>query len=158
MTWQRGHDRIRDLLDNGELEQVPASETAARQLLADAGRHLASAHLAANSGDLGGAYQLAYDAFRKSAISLLAAQGLRATSKGGHIAVQDAVGAQFGNSVTAFRDFSRIRRARNTFEYPSGEIVATPDQDDVADAVAAARRARDAAVTILDQKVLTPWS
>ena len=158
MTWPGGHDRIRSLLDTGELEQVPASETAARQLLTDAGKHLASAGLAAESGDLGGAYQLAYDAFRKSALSLLAAQGLRATSKGGHIAVQDAVGAQFGRSVSAFGDFSRIRRARNKFEYPGGEIVATPDRADVADAVATAGHARDAAATILDQNMLTPWS
>jgi hypothetical protein len=36
---------------------------------------------------MSGAYQPTYDAFRKSAASLLEARGLRATSKGGHIAV-----------------------------------------------------------------------
>ena len=45
------------------------------------------------------AYQLAYDALRKSAASLLEAQGLRATSRGGHVAVQDGVIAQFGSSI-----------------------------------------------------------
>jgi hypothetical protein len=46
---------------------------------------------AESTGDLPGAYQLAYDALRKSAASLLEVQGLRATSRGGHIAIQDAV-------------------------------------------------------------------
>lgn len=60
-----------------------------------------TAAVALSSQDLSGAYQLAYDALRKSTASLLAVQGLRATSRGGHIAVQDAVLAQFGASVPA---------------------------------------------------------
>ena len=36
---------------------------------------------AESAGDLAGGYQLAYDALRKSAASLLAAQGLRPTSR-----------------------------------------------------------------------------
>jgi hypothetical protein len=107
-------------------------------------------------GDLTGAYQLAYDAFRKSAASLLAVQGLRATSRGGHVALQDAVTAQFGPSVRAFRSFGRIRRARNRFEYPDA-ATAGPTSDDVEDAVTAATQAHNAAIAILDQNVLTPW-
>jgi hypothetical protein len=34
-----------------------------------------------------------YDTLRKSAAALLAVQGLRATSRGGHVAIQDAVTA-----------------------------------------------------------------
>ena len=60
----------------------------------------------------------AYDALRKSAASLLEAQGLRATSRGGHLAVQEVVTAQFGATAGVFRSFGRIRRARNSFEYP----------------------------------------
>jgi hypothetical protein len=75
--------------------------------------------VALSSGDLSGAYQLAYDALRKSAASLLAVQGLRATSHGGHIAVQDAVLAQFGASVPAFRSFARIRRAATLSSTPA---------------------------------------
>jgi hypothetical protein len=119
-------------------------------------RHLATAAAASSSGDLSGAYQLAYDAFRKSAASLLAVQGLRATSRGGHIAIQEAVLAQFGSTVRAFRSFSRIRRARNSFEYPS-TVAPGPSSDDVTDAITAATQARDAAVTILQQDVLTDW-
>jgi len=119
VTWQPGRDKIADLLAAGELEQVAADRGIAQRLLEDADRHVATAATARSAGDLSGAYQLAYDAFRKSAASLLAVQGLRATSRGGHIAIQDAVLAQFGPSVPAFRSFSRIRRARNSFEYPS---------------------------------------
>jgi hypothetical protein len=82
VTWQPGHDRIDELLAAGELEQVTPADARARRLLEDAGRHLDTAATAVNTGDLAGAYLLAYDALRKSAASLLAAQGLRATLSG----------------------------------------------------------------------------
>jgi hypothetical protein len=81
---------------------------------------------------------------------------LRATSRGGHIAVQDAVTAQFGATVRAFKSFSRIRRTRNTFEYPDTD-TGGPTSNDVQDAVTTATNAKNAATTILDQNVLTPW-
>ena len=139
-----------------ELEQVAVSDEIVRRLIDDAERHLTTAAAALSSGDLSGAYHLAYDAFRKSAASLLAAQGLRATSRGGHIAIQDAIAAQFGASVAAFRSFSRIRRARNAFEYPSIDTPG-PSADDVDDAISLATRAREAATTIHAQKLLSPW-
>jgi hypothetical protein len=156
VTWQPGRDRIGELLASGDLEQVTPADAAAHRLLEDAGRHLGTADAAVKIGDLTGAYQLAYDAFRKSAVSLLAAQGLRATSRGGHLAVQEAVIAQFGASTQVFRSFGRIRRARNSFEYPS-TTTPGPSSDDVTDAVTVATRARDTAAIILDQRVLTPW-
>jgi HEPN domain len=156
VTWQPGRDKVIELLTAAELEQVTADHRVARLLLDDAGRHLATAAAGLSSGDLSGAYQLAYDALRKSAASLLAAQGLRATSRGGHIALQEAARAQFGSTVKAFRSFGRIRRARNTFEYPS-TITPGPSPDDVRDAITTATQARDAAMTILEQDLLTPW-
>jgi len=101
VTWQPGHDRIGELLAAGELEQVTPDDVIARRLLGEAGRHVATAGTAVTTGDLSGAYQLAYDAFRKSAASLLAVQGLRATSRGGHrhVAVQEAIVAQFGATL-----------------------------------------------------------
>ena len=77
MTWQPGRDKISALLAAGELEQVAVNDQVARRLLQDAARHLATAAAAASGEDLSGAYLLAYDAFRKSAASLLAVQGLR---------------------------------------------------------------------------------
>lgn len=156
MTWSPGRDKIADLISDGELERVEPSDDTAGRLVQDATRHLVTAAVALSSGDLSGAYQLAYDALRKSAASLLAVQGLRATSRGGHIAVQDAVLAQFGASVPAFRSFARIRRARNTFEYPSNSTPG-PSVDDVNDAIASATAVRDAALAILKQNLLTRW-
>ena len=91
MSRETGNERIRELINAGELGQVAPDTELARRMLADARRHLATAAAAEPAGDLSGAYQLAYDALRKSAASLLEAQGLRATSRGGHIAIQDAV-------------------------------------------------------------------
>ena len=81
---------------------------------------------------------------------------LRATSRGGHIAVQDAVIAQFGSSIRALRSFSRLRRARNSFEYPSTETPG-PSEDDVKDAIRVAREVNDAADKILESGILSPW-
>lgn len=156
MSWETGSDRIRELVSAGELGEVPPDGALARRMLEDAGRHLVTAATAASSGDLPGAYQLAYDALRKSAASLLEAQGLRATSRGGHIAVQDAVIAQFGSSIRALRSFSRLRRARNGFEYPSTQTPG-PSNDDVQDAIRVAREVNDTAGKILASGVLTPW-
>jgi len=156
MTWEPGRDKIRQLVDGGELDQVQVDESVARRLLADAERHLESARSVAASGDLAGAYQLAYDAMRKCAASLLALQGLRATSRGGHVAIQDAVAAQFGASISAFKSFGRIRRARNRFEYPDADSPG-PSAADIADVIALATRARDAAAVILEEDMLTVW-
>jgi hypothetical protein len=157
VTWQAGRDRVRSLLDEGDLERTAPDVSLARYMLADAARHLSSASAAVSLGDRAGAYQLAYDALRKSGASLLEAQGLRATSRGGHIAVQHAVSAQFGAVVRDFRSFGRIRRARNSLEYPSSES-AGPSVEDVTDAITVATRVRKAAAKILDQDVLTPWN
>jgi hypothetical protein len=156
VSWETGSERIQELVNAGELGQVPPDTGLARRMLADAGRHLATAAAADSTGDLPGAYQLAYDALRKSAASLLEAQGLRATSCGGHIAVQDAVIAQFGSTIRALRSFSRLRRARNSFECPSSKAPC-PSGEHVKDAIRVAREANDAARKILESEILSPW-
>jgi len=72
------------------------------------------------------------------------------------MAIQEAARAQFGSTVKAFGSFGRIRRARNNFEYPS-TITPGPSPDDVRDAITTATQARDAAMTILEQNLLTSW-
>lgn len=156
MSWETGRERIHELISAEELGQVPPDGELARRMLEDARRHLATASVAGTTADLSGAYQLAYDALRKSAASLLEAQGLRPTSRGGHIAVQDAVISQFGTSIRALRSFSRLRRARNSFEYPSVETPG-PSADDVQDAIRVAREVNDAASKVLESGVLSPW-
>jgi len=64
--------------------------------------------------DTHSAYVLAYDAARFACNALLAQQGLRATTSGGHYAVERAVRAQFGQG---FRTFGDLRRRRNELEY-----------------------------------------
>jgi hypothetical protein len=153
---ETGSERIRELIDAGELGQVSPDNELAQRMLSDAGRHLATAAAAEATGDLSGAYQLAYDALRKSTASLLEAQGLRPTSRGGHIAVQDAAIAQFGSTIRALRSFSRLRRARNSFECPTAESPG-PSEDDVKDAIRVAREVNDAAGEILMSGILPPW-
>ncbi|MGH9106560.1 MAG: hypothetical protein ACRDZX_12140 [Acidimicrobiales bacterium] len=124
MTWERGRERVGELLAGGELEEVTASEALAARLVAEAEKHLAAAEHVV-SIDEAGAYQLAYDGARKACAALLAQQGLRATTRGGHVAVQDAVQAQFGGTggMAAFAAVPRMRRKRAASEYPN---VGTP--------------------------------
>src|ERR1700730_15225356 len=58
---------------------------------------------------------LAYDGARFACMALLAHQGLRPTTRGGHLAVEETVRAQFGEAFKPFRD---LRLRRNELEYP----------------------------------------
>lgn len=119
MSRPRGRDALDDMIARGRLEPVPASRDHAEALLSQARRHLASAAAIAGA-DPAGAYQLLYDAARKSLAAVLESQGLRATSRGGHIAVCDAVSAQLDPPLdAALRPFDRLRRRRNQVEYLS---------------------------------------
>ena len=71
-------------------------------------------------GDVDGAYVAAYDAYRMTAEALLARQALRATGgDGSHMAVEDAVSAQFRAEIPAFAKptFERFRRTRHSAQY-----------------------------------------
>jgi hypothetical protein len=120
MAWARGREEIQRLIDEGELEFVEASTDVANRLLRDAAAHIRLAQRGLED-DPAGALQLSYDAARKSSAALLAVQGLRATTRGGHIAVIDAVRAQFNHrgGVAVFGHINRLRRRRNDTEYPS---------------------------------------
>lgn len=86
------------------------------------------------SSDPESAYVLAYDAMRYACTALLAQQGLRPTSSGGHYAVERSVRAQFG---AGFRGFGAMRRRRHELEYPSAAERA--DARETEDAIASAR-------------------
>jgi len=120
VKWQQGRETIQNMIKNGQLERVPPSRDHAEKLLAQARAHL---RLAATGDapeiDPVGAYQLVYDAARKALAAILENQGLRATSRGGHIAVLDALKAQLDPPMGAvLRPFDRMRRMRNEAEYP----------------------------------------
>lgn len=94
MTWTKAKDIVQALIDRGELERVTPSRPQAHRMLEDARRHLLSARAIAST-DPQGAYALTYSAARRSLVAILEAQGLRATSKGGHIILYDAALGQF---------------------------------------------------------------
>lgn len=121
MSWAKGQDRIDGFVRAGYLQRVPASKRQALALIADARRHLVSAETIAGT-DPQGAYSLAYDAARKAMAAVYEAQGLRATSAGGHVVLHDAADAQFEPPLGhLFRPFNRMRVRRNQVEYASSE-------------------------------------
>ncbi len=119
------------MIERRELTQVTANAELADRLLATARQHLVSARMLAAS-DPYLAYAAVYDAIRKALSALLQAQGLRATTSGGHLAVMYAVQAQFGASMGAIlRPVDRIRQIRHEAEYPGQATYI--DEDTVLD-------------------------
>lgn len=112
----QGQDTINAPVERGHLQQVAADTATAETLVATSERHVQSAATLADS-DPEGAFSLAYDAARKAATALLAHQGLRPTTAGGHLAVVDAINAQFPG-VARLKSLDRLRRRRNQAEYP----------------------------------------
>lgn len=153
MTWGRGRETVERLLEEGYLERVLASPTFARRLLNDASAHLDSAGSIVG-GDPTGSYQLAYDAARKACAALLAVQGLRATTRGGHIAVQDVVQEQFGK---VFSSFAQMRRVRQTSEYPNPGTP-TISAADAREGIGSATEILSAAGRLIDSDALTPFA
>jgi CheY-like chemotaxis protein len=145
--WNKGSDVIERLLDARHIERVPADADTVAALLATAGRHVTSAESTADA-DPEGAFTLAYDAARKTATALLAHQGLRPTSSGGHIVIVDAMNAQFPG-VDGLKSIDRLRRRRNQAEYPDPQNYDPVTTDEVHDALAAARRSLDAAAKLI---------
>lgn len=137
LRWEQGRTVIDELLDKRHLERVPANREHAERLLEQARRHAASA-VTLRDSDLQLAFTAAYDAARKALTALLAIQGLRPTSAGGHLSVYHSALAQFEPPMgTKIKPFDWMRRTRNEAEYPR---VDSPelDVDDVDDAVAGA--------------------
>ncbi|WP_034089442.1 hypothetical protein [Streptacidiphilus albus] len=150
MKWQQGRAALEGMLARKELERVPASREQADNLLAQASNHLTAAQ-AIVAIDAIGAYQLLYDAARKALVAVLENQGLRPTSRGGHIAVLEAVSAQLDPPLgAALRPFDRMRRRRNQAEYAdldSPEIEA----QDVANDAPKVKAIIDLAARVLDE-------
>lgn len=157
MSWERGRAEVERLLADGELQQVTPSSEVAERLIADAEAHIGLATKGVDD-DPAGALQLAYDASRKSSMALLAAQGLRATTKGGHIAVVDAVRAQFNDKggMAAFGKLNRLRRRRNETEYPDLDSPGVTSAE-ASQALTTAREVLDGARGLLSSGKLEPF-
>lgn len=121
MRWEQGRAEIEHVIADKRLERVTPSREMADRLISQARTHLTSAAaLAGNDPD--GAYALMYDGARKALTAVLANQGLRPTTQGGHVAVYEAVMAQLDPPQgRVLRPFARMRRRRNGSEYPSRE-------------------------------------
>lgn len=133
MSWDKGSATIEALIDAGMLQRVTASTQQAQVMLDDASRHLASVAVIADSDPLG-AYVLTYDAGRKAMASILEAQGLRATVKGGHIVLFDVAMAQFDPPLgKLIRPFNRMRARRNQVEYASSQNPGVTTEEVLAD-------------------------
>jgi hypothetical protein len=128
MRWEQGREAIDRMLADGELQRVPASREQADRLVAQARVHVASA-LTVCDADPPGGYALAYDGARKALTAILENQGLRPTSRGGHLAVFEAVRAQVDPPMgRALRQFNRMRTRRHDAEYPPTDAPEiTPD-------------------------------
>lgn len=123
------------MIEQGELQQLMGAAANGEQLLAKAVTTAQTAQSIVEA-DPDSAFVLAYDAARHALTAILAHQGLRPTTRGGHVVVERATKAQFG---AGFRSFGALRRRRNELEYPQ-----FPDddatQDEAAEAVTAASR------------------
>ncbi|MEO3809897.1 hypothetical protein ABGB17_12930 [Sphaerisporangium sp. B11E5] len=133
MRWTLGEDTIERLLAERELQRVPLARDMAKTMLASAESHLSSV-VKIRDDDPEGAYALCYDAARKACAALLQVQGLRATSSGGHVALKEAVVAQFASTPEGrpLRRLDQMRRRRNVVEYGSqpGESVTATELDE----------------------------
>jgi hypothetical protein len=142
--WPRGEAEIEQLIATKQFQRVVGGQATGEHLMQKAARTVATAGEIARD-DPDSAYVLAYDAARYSGTALLAQQGLRPTTTGGHYVVEVALRAQFGDG---FRAFGAMRRRRNELEYPSGPgETTTPDEAIVA--IADAERLHRAAQQLL---------
>lgn len=133
--WARGERAVQSLIGKGRLEGFEGADLGAlaEALIGRAELRVGiTATAALEGGDVDGAYVAAYDAYRMAAESLLARQGLRATGgDGSHMAVEDAVSAQFTEDIPAFEKptFERFRRIRHSAQYfdPAAAPITQPD-------------------------------
>jgi hypothetical protein len=146
--WRKGEGPIERLIETRHLERVPADTDAAITLTGAARRHATTAR-ACSATDPEGAYALAYDATRKAATALLAQQGLRPTSAGGHIAVVEAIQAQFPD-VPGLRSLDRLRRRRNQAEYPDPAGYDPITREEAEEVVNVAQHAVESTIKLLE--------
>jgi hypothetical protein len=114
MRWSTGEAAVERLLDQGHVERVHGAQADGASWLERARRGLDAARIVAEAAP-DSSIVLAYDAARQACVALLAQQGLRPTTAGGHYVIEEVMRAQFG---TRLRAFGGLRRRRNELEYP----------------------------------------
>ena len=146
--WRKGENVIDTLLDKRHLQRVTADPATVEALITMSEHHAQSASTLCDN-DPEGAFSLAYDAARKAATALLAHQGLRPTTAGGHLAVVEAISAQFPG-VGGLKSLDRLRRRRNQGEYPDPAGYDPIIAQEAADAVTAAETTIGSARRLLE--------
>lgn len=142
--WPCGEAEVERLIAGKQLQKVVGGPANGAHLVEKAARTLTTAgEISAKDPD--SAYVLAYDAARYSGTALLAQQGLRPTTLGGHYAVEVALRAQFRDG---FRPFGAMRRRRNELECPHGPGETTT-ADEAGTAIADVERLHQAARRLL---------
>jgi hypothetical protein len=150
VRWNQGREVIDRMIAASELQRVRASREHADRLIRQARRHLVSAHDISDDDPAGG-YTLVYDAARKALTAVLENQGLRPTTRGGHLAVYEAARAQLDPPMgQVLRPFDRMRRQRHDVEYPPTDAPQI-SADDVREDAAKARAVVDLSERVLDQ-------
>lgn len=147
--WEQGRATVDELIRDGRVERVSPSRTQANELIAQAKQRLDSARLVLDAGDAATAGVTAYDSARLGLTAVLTNEGLRSTTRGGHVAVYEAVKAQLGAAAAGtINPFDRMRRRRNDAEYRSAE-TAPLTLEEVADNIAAAEAIIEAAERVI---------
>lgn len=125
---------LSDLLTEGSLERVSVDAAACTHLLTQARNHLRTAAAGVQIADPEGAFQLAYDACRKTCVALLLATGLRPRGNATHAVTFEAASAvadNFGGGRLV-RDAANLRFVRHGAEYRA-ETVSLDDAQDAID-------------------------
>jgi len=120
--WKLGEAEVEALIAAGELQKLTGQAANGERLLEKASTTLQTARSAIDS-DPDSAFVLAYDAARQALTALLARQGLRPTSKGGHYAVERAVKSEFGQG---FRQSVLCADAATSWSTPSDPATMPP--------------------------------
>lgn len=114
MHWSTGEATVKRLLAAGHIERVHGAQADGASWLDRARHGLEAVQVLAETAP-DSSVVLAYDAARQACVALLAQQGLRPTTAGGHYVIEEVIRAQFGSSLRAF---GGLRRRWNELEYP----------------------------------------
>jgi HEPN domain-containing protein len=144
MRWNTGEAVVERLVKQDHIEQVQGAQADGGPWVERARRGLEAARVIAQTAP-DSSIILAYDAARQACVALLAQQGLRPTTAGGHYAIEEAIRAQFG---TTLRAFGGLRRRRNELEYPVYPTEQA-DADEAAEALKTASEIIDASAQLL---------
>jgi hypothetical protein len=143
--WNPGRGKIDEMLRARDLEQLTGEAADGEFHLDRADTAVASAE-ALTGTDPSSSLTLAYDAYRTGLGALLAHQGLRVTTAGGHVAYGAAARAQFPGH---FDEFDHLRRMRHVTEYPRSPTDTDVTVSEAREACAMAREACEAARKLL---------